>query len=275
MRTKKFFIGILILVIGISGCGSNITDLGDSSAAGNTPRAWFDAPLPRTVIFPTSPCQIVAHAASINGIALFELTINGAASSFPSPDTQNLLVTLSRACDLSQPGDYRLLLRAQDNAGNWSGFAETSLTIATEETANSTPTTTEPTASETASPTPITGRVSIERISTNQVYLGRAVCGPLEVTITARAIAPAGIKIVMLFYRFQTGNTSTEFTGFVMNSIGSDLYALSLNPNTLLGGSVPFNHPTLEYQVVAQQNGEGPKLSTPVMSDIAITTCLR
>ena len=81
----------------------------------NAPRAWFDSPLPNSVFVPPNPiCQIVAHGASPNGIASFELSVNGAVvATIPSPDTQASLVTLTRDCGLSDPGEYHLLLRAR------------------------------------------------------------------------------------------------------------------------------------------------------------------
>ncbi len=391
----KPFAALLILALGLlfSACNS-------ASSGSSVPRVWFDAPLPGTVFWPPNPCQIVAHGASPNGIALFELSINGAATNLPSPDTTSSLVTLSRDCGLSQPGEYLLQLRAQDNAGNWSGYAETSLIIGVSETPEPTPTsapaacvdklavifedplqkapmlpgqtftkswtvqntgtctwdegyrlifvggpsmfeggasmgtpldiplgslvslpvvpgqtvviplartapmtpgwyvgawnlvapngnmtlitdgaTTTPSmyvdiVVESGTPTPApVGSVSIESISTNLVYLGRASCGPLEVTITARATAPNGIKVVVLFYRFSTGNSSAEFQSVAMNPIGGDLYEYTLNPTSLLGGAIPFDQATLQYQVVIQQNDGDTSIRTPVIADIAVQAC--
>src|SRR5512146_794715 len=105
----KFFTGLLLLALSISGCNLSFANGASPSNGTSAPRAWFDAPLPNTVVLPPSPCQIVAHGASPNGIALFELSINGSVSaSIPSPDTKNSLVTLTRDCGLSQPGEYLL-----------------------------------------------------------------------------------------------------------------------------------------------------------------------
>ena len=242
-------------------------------------RAWFDAPLPNTIFFPPSPCQIVAHGGSPNGIALFELSINGIVSpSIPSPDTQSSLVTLSQDCGLTEPGDYLLKLRVQDNEGNWSGLAETRLIIA----GNETPTAPLPTTDSTVTPSPTstftptvepTGGVSIEQVSTNLVYLGRADCGPLDVTITARATAPNPIVVVALFYRFEPGSASSEFQSVAMNPLGGDLYQRTLNPTSLFGGSVPFDQATLQYQVVIQQEGGDTSLRTPLLFDIVVKAC--
>jgi len=279
MKNKLFLI-LLILTIEIAGCGPL-----SANGGSNTPRAWFDAPLPGTVVRPPNPCQIVAHGSSPNGIAAFELSINGAVkANIPSPDTQGSLVTLTQDCGLSEPGEYLLQLRAQDKNGNWSGFAETSLIIAAGETQNGTPpaptetvtptTTATPTLIPSPTPTlPPTGGVTIESISTDLVYLGNASCGTLDATITARATAPKGITVVVLFYRFETGNSSSGFESVAMNPIGGDLYQRTLNPTSLFGGTIPFDQATLQYQVVVQQKDGDTSIRTPVMADIAVQAC--
>jgi hypothetical protein len=127
MKNIQFFAFCLLIALLVSACGPAS---GNPAAEAASVRAWFDAPLPNTVWLPPSPCQIVAHGASPNGIAAFELSVNGAVSAnIPSPDTQNSLVTLTQDCGLSEPGNYLLQMRARDNAGEWSGYAETSLVI--------------------------------------------------------------------------------------------------------------------------------------------------
>jgi len=273
MKAMRNLAYSILAVFLITACGP-VARGADQNTSGV--RAWFDAPLPNTVFFPPSPCQIVAHGAAPDGIAMFELMVNGAAAvSIPSPDTQNSLVTLSQDCGVSEPGEYTLQLRAQDKSGNWSGYAETNLIIAGAETP---PPATEPPATEpplpTPSPTPAPASgVSIESVSTNLVYLGRGDCGPLSVAITARANAPKNIKVVVLFYRFQNGNSSSDFQSMAMNPLGGDQYMVTLNPTSLLGGSVPFDLGTLQYQVVVQQEDGDTSLRTAVMADIALKAC--
>lgn len=266
------------------------------------PQAWFDMPLPDTVFYPPNPCQIIAHGASPKGIALFEFFINGAiASDIPAPDSKQNLATLHTACPTLIPGENLIELRVKDNSGLWSETTQTTVflvqDISTTETpplrvtdtpvstftaiptltATLTPTlipTLTSTFTPTYTPTPqLIGSASVERISTNLVYLGRADCGTLEVTITARAIAPNGINVVVLFYRFQTGSSSNEFQSVAMNPMGGDLYERTLNPTSLLGGSVPFDQATLQYQIVVQQNDGDTSIRTPVLSDIAVQAC--
>jgi len=129
MNTKFYRIVFFLMALSLLSAACGPTSAGPAGTGGGV-RAWFDAPLPETVILPPNPCQIVAHGSSPNGIVTFELSVNGAVSaSIPSPDTKNSLVTLTQACGLSEPGKYLLQLRARDHAGAWSNYAETSLII--------------------------------------------------------------------------------------------------------------------------------------------------
>jgi len=281
--SKKMITSLLILATILSSCSLPISNNEDNSADTNTVRAWFDAPLPNSVFVPPNPvCQIVAHGASPNGIASFELSVNGAiVATLPSPDTQGSLVTLTRDCGLTEPGEYALQLRALDNTGAWSGFAETSLIIAAPEEATSLPATepppteppvTEPPVSTETPTTEPTGNVSIERVSTELVSVGSADCGPMDVTFVARATAPKGIKVVILFYRFEPGSPS-GFESASMNPIGGDMYQGNINPTALFGNSAPFAQATLQYQVVVQQNDGDTSIRTPLMTDIVAQAC--
>ena len=228
--SKKLLVGIFFLVLGVTSCTMPISDQAADESNPSAVRAWFDAPLPTSVFYPPNPiCQIVAHGASPNGIAYFELSINGAVvGKILSPDTKGSLVTLTRDCGITEPGEYALQLRTQDNSGDWSGFAETSLIFAPAEEATlppvmelpvtEAPATEHPVSTETATSEP-TGNVSLERVSTNLVSAGNADCGPMDVTIAARATAPKGIKVVVLFYRFEPGSSS-GFESASMNPIG-------------------------------------------------------
>lgn len=263
--------------------------------AASAPQAWFDMPLPDTVFYPPNPCHLIAHGASPNGIAAFEISVNGAAASNEAPsDSKATLATLDTNCPTLAPGKNILEVRAQDNAGGWSDSAQTIVFLAQGDSLTATPpplstetpaaaytaiptltATLPPASTPTETPTPQpTGGVTVERVSTNLVYLGESSCGTNEVTILARATAPNGIKVVVLFYRFATGNSSSEFQSLGMKSIGGDLYEATLNPTSLLGG-VPFEQATLQYQVVVQQNDGDTSIRTPVLADIVVQACGR
>jgi Ig-like domain-containing protein/SdrD B-like protein len=136
MKKIHVFTFCLLIALLVSACGPASGNPAEEAAS---VRAWFDAPLPNSTFLPPNPCQIVGHGASPNGIAAFELSINGAVSAnIPSPDKQGSLVTLTQDCGLSEPGNYLLQMRVQDNAGEWSGYAETSLIILNGETSTCT-----------------------------------------------------------------------------------------------------------------------------------------
>ena len=262
----------------------------------STPQAWFDMPLPDTVFYPPNPCHLIAHGASPNGISAFEISINGAvAYNESSSDSKATLATLNTSCPTLVPGKNIIEVRAQDNAGGWSDSAQTTVFLAQTDSVTVTPpprTTDTPVSTLTAIPTltatlvptstptltpapPPASGVTVERVSTNLVYLGGSSCGINEVIILARVVAPNGINVVVLFYRFATGDSSSGFESIGMKSIGGDLYEVTLNPTSLLGGSVPFEVATLQYQIVIQQNNGDTSIRTPVLADISVQACGR
>lgn len=250
-------------------------------------RAWFDAPRPGTVFYPPNPfCQIVAHGASPAGISEFELSINGettmvtAARSggnrVASPTRslggdESTLKTLTRDCGVTDSGEYRLRVRAHDNAGVWSNYAETHFIIAGIPTPTPTPAgvpAQPPTPTFTPAPA-LTGGASIEAISDDVIYAGDDDCGPTQVTIVARATSPEPIKVVVLFFRYEPGSPR-GFDSMSMTPLGNDLYQAVLNPTAALGGP---SEATLQYQVVVQQQDGETNIRTPVLADIAVLPC--
>lgn len=279
-----------ILVITVSLLLASCNLPGSQSAL--QPQAWFDMPLPETIFYPPNPCQVIAHGASPNGIATFEVYVNGAfAYSEPVSDSKQTLATLDAICPRLISGKNIIEVRAQDSSGAWSEFTQTTVILAEERLPNEAPTplptetpatvrtaiptlTAIPTQTPTLTPSPApSSGVTVERVSTNLVYLGGSTCGANEVTILARASAPNGIKVVVLFYRFQTASSSTEFQSVGMKSIGDDLYEATLNPTSLLGGSVPFDQAVLQYQIVIQQADGDTSIRTSLLADITVQAC--
>jgi len=290
---------LILIIICIVPTACNMPQSGQSAG---TPQAWFDMPINNSS-YPLASVQLVFHASDPGGISQAELRVDGQpAGSFNSPDTKASLVTFNQNWTPLAPGKYTLQARARNNKQVWSEFTQTIIVIQGQRsspqvdptltpvitpiiTRTSIPTLTQtltPIPTQTFTPIPTStltptalprGGVSIERVSTNLVYLGNADCGPLDVTIAARATASNGIKVMVLFYRFQTDSSSSEFQSIGMNPLGSDLYERTLNPTSLLGGSVPFDEATLQYQVVVQQNNGDVSIRTPVMSDITVKAC--
>jgi hypothetical protein len=245
------------------------------------PQAWFDEPLPDTVVRPANPCKIVAHGASQNGIASFEFSTNGSVTdSMPNSDSQETLVTLNLDCQGLQPGENLLAFRVQDKSGAWSDYANTTVILGDANTNVGLPTRIPPTATplSRATPTPVStplppDTVSIERVSTYQVYIGDSNCGPNQVTITALVSTANPIDAVVLFYRVSTGNASSNVQATSMKSIGNGLYQATINPSSALGGAGPFDQATLPYQVIVQQSDGNNSLRSPARTDIMVKKC--
>lgn len=272
MNTKKHFLIVLLILAALWGCSPSSGDT--NSLGADSLNVWFDAPEPGTVYYPPNPCSIVAHGASPNGIAVFELLINGQAVSVPSPDTDASLVTLTRDCVANEPGTYALQLRAQDNNGNWSGYAETYFIIPGEDGEAAPPPFVDPVVTVTPEPirTPapsIANELAITEVSTWVVYVGESSCGPMETVVTARATASKGIAAVVLFYQFN----DSEFQSVGMQAIGNDLYRGTISMSSLFGNSIPFDSAIIGYQVVVQQSDGDTSLRTPVYPDIEAKAC--
>jgi hypothetical protein len=234
------------------------------------PRVWFDSPLPGTGLTDSGACEIVAHAASPLGVSAVELWINdNQDGSMHAARESGSMTTYTRDCEDMPPGEYALRLRARDAAGNWSPYAETSMSIL--EGARATPV---PPLAAISTPTqmpfaPRGGSVSIESISSGTVYSGAESCGPLDVTITARAAAPVGIAVVVLFYRAEPGGAG-GYRNIVMAPIGGEQYRATISTESVLDGPAEAS---LQYQVVVQLADGDTSLRTPLMSDIAVQPC--
>jgi hypothetical protein len=271
----------MILLLGA--CGP----VAGANQAPSDVRAWFDAPRPGTVLYPPNPfCQIVAHGASPAGIAEFELSVNGEASVITAARSggshvaslkrdqagaEGTLATLTRDCGVADPGLYRLMIRAHDNAGAWSNYAETHFIIAGVATPTSSPVpgrAQPPTPTFTPAPA-LTGAASIEAISDDVIYSGKDSCGATQVTIVARATSPEPIRAVVLFFRYEPGSPR-GFDSMSMSPLGNDLFQAVLNPTAVLGGPAEA---TLQYQVVVQQQDGDTNIRTPVIADIAVLPC--
>jgi hypothetical protein len=61
----------------------------------------------------------------------------------------------------------------------------------------------------------------------------------------------------------------------LMMAFGGDLYEATLNPTSLLGGTIPFEQATLQYKIVIQQNDGDTSLRTQVIADIVVQACGR
>ncbi len=352
---------ILMTCLILTACAPANVGLSRPQLAG--PQTWFDAPLPNSVCYPPSPCQIVAHGSDPGGISQFELSVNGSvAATIPSPSTSQSLVTLNYAWTPPKAGSYTLSLRARNNQGNWSGKAST-IVVVNPPTAQATtsggevkgvvyadtngngniegnegplggvtvelsdcgapltqvtatdgkfdftnlpagtchvqvskpgwvysgsfpllsypmPASSDPNLPTAfsmymapATPTPSGATVQVVGASASQIYWGN--CQPNVVTFQVHAVDPAGIKVVVLFFRVvdSQGHT-TEFASKSMNSMGGDLYTMTINPSGQFGSELSgFSGGSLQYQAVIQENGGDTSHRTSLLSGVTLVMC--
>jgi hypothetical protein len=113
-KTSLVFL-LLILLILAAGCGPDQTLTGGAGL-----QAWIDAPLDESVL-PLDPYEIVAHASDPQAIINLEIQVNGTQlASLPNSDPGELLALFKQVWMPPAPGEYRILVRAQNSAGEWS-----------------------------------------------------------------------------------------------------------------------------------------------------------
>ncbi len=123
------------------------------------PQSWIDAPLDGSAI-PLAPVEVLSHSSDPLNVVQVELSVNGVVvRTDPNLDPSQRLVTMKQPWVPNAPGNYRLLVRAQNSASVWGDYAEASVSIQpTGKTATPTPTATStatPTATSTSPRLPI------------------------------------------------------------------------------------------------------------------------
>ncbi len=275
MNYRKVF--LLFVCLSLAACNM-------PQAESKLPQAWIDAPLDRDVL-PLAPYEIVFHASAPGAPAAVELSING--QLVPSPASQPdgadaSLAVVRYPWDPQAPGRYTLSTRARDAKGNWSEvhthvvtIGETMITPTSTETSTPTPATTvSPTATPTATSTPtsnVSAGFSNKSISSNVVSRGH--CGTSQVTLQIDAQHPAGIKVVVIFFRledFQSGKLSPWNDGVAMN-ISQGHYTRTLSGD-LFGKLADFQQARIHYQFILQPLS-GEYVRSEVYSDLSLTAC--
>jgi hypothetical protein len=119
---KRLMYSILIVLMALmTACGPNSPSSG--------PQSWFDAPLANSIL-PMDAVQVTSHAADPGGLSQMELSVNGAVvDTSPSSNTSDNLVTFNQTWTPAGPGNYILQVRAQNNNGDWGGYASEQVTV--------------------------------------------------------------------------------------------------------------------------------------------------
>ena len=134
-----------------------------------------------------------------------------------------------------------------------------------------------PTKTPTKTPTPtgIPSGLGVPELSARQLYYRGTSCDPSRITIRVAAAHPTGIKVVVLFHRLHeitTGKDSGWSDGLSMNTMGGDIYNLSVSADTLVGNTGFTAEIRASYQFVIQaQNGELTR--SAVYSDLSLLPC--
>ncbi|PWH16623.1 MAG: hypothetical protein DDG60_03845 [Anaerolineae bacterium] len=141
----------------------------------SSPQAWIDAPLNGATLA-MGAVEIVSHAASPNGIAQVELSVNGVVVRTDTNPNVNETLSLARQTWLPfAGGTYQVSVRAQNTQGAWSAPASITITILEQPTSTPPPTAL-PTREPTWTPTPagpltiVLVRNSFCRTGPGQVY---------------------------------------------------------------------------------------------------------
>ena len=120
-----FVPGLLALGALLSGCAPIATP-----PAGG-PQAWIDAPLPSSQL-PLAPYEVVSHANSTDGIASFELSVNGqvySSDTVPAPEYGQTLAYIKQPWNPPAPGTYLLSVRAADMQGSYGQTIDVEVTV--------------------------------------------------------------------------------------------------------------------------------------------------
>ena len=93
------------------------------------PRTWIDAPLPNSNL-PLASVEIISHSSDPLQIVQVELSVNGAVVRTDlNPDSQRTLATMRQPWMPPGPGNYTLMVRAQNSTGVWGDYATTVVTV--------------------------------------------------------------------------------------------------------------------------------------------------
>jgi len=299
MITNKLLLLILSGVILLSSCNLPV---GQASGFYG-PQAWIDTPLDQSAL-PLAPVLIVAHGYDPSGVALFELSVNGAVANTAAPTVANgNLYQISESWNPPASGNYTLTIRAQGTAGAWGAPASVSITVgltlptpietstlpitpSPEPTitaglpASATPTAPQvaamrPTAPPlpTNTPKPTSDAVTFSHSVTNKVLKVGGCGGPTSTTINVKITNPGRVQTVMFYpvFHAQNGNVSVvDPTALDANGTGKFKKDIAIidSPRTenLTLGSYSYHFVALD--------GNGKEVGrSNDFSDLSITHC--
>ena len=296
MKRAAFIFGVLFLVLTVLACdfaGINV-DLGgnDNGSADEPPssqpqaapvEAGIDGP-PDLSVLQMGPVDIAYHASSLEGVAVVELSIDGAVvSSVASPDASTKVVALRYTWNPPAPGSYILQVRAQSKNGAWSNLVTSALTIqgaqpqqpVPQQQAPQLPQAPQPT--KTPEPTATPDKVTIYDVKhdLDRFYYGDGSCGSREITISAKVARPEEVFSVVLFNRFfdnEGGSTSKWDAGHAMSKKSDGTYSITIASSKITNYNL-YRYAVMNYQMVATDKNRNNIARTEVFKDIQLNRC--
>ncbi|MBI5303977.1 MAG: hypothetical protein HY868_17715 [Chloroflexi bacterium] len=125
MKRLTIFLVLTMLAATAAGCNPSSSPAITSEG----PRVWLDAPLNDSA-FPLAPLEVISHSSDPLQVTQVELNVNGnILRTDPNPDQAKTLVTMRQKWSPPAPGNYTLMVRAQNSASVWSDYALTVVTI--------------------------------------------------------------------------------------------------------------------------------------------------
>lgn len=137
MKTNRTILWLISLSALLSACTSQSV----SNTAGVLgPQSWIDAPLDGTSFPPSPIIEITSHSTDPLHIVQVELSVNGqVVQSSPSANSAQTLALTTHLWSPPGPGNYILLVRAQNSASVWGDSAKSVVTIGDAPQATPTP----------------------------------------------------------------------------------------------------------------------------------------
>ena len=124
-------VGFAAILFTVALCiGFVFQDVQDSVAAAAGTRSWIDAPLNGSNL-PLAAVEVVSHSTNPSGISRVELSVDGeVVGTADNSDTSQSLLVARMEWKPSAPGNYTIMVRAQDTSGSWGSYAKSVVTIA-------------------------------------------------------------------------------------------------------------------------------------------------
>ncbi len=267
VRKKRLLILVLICIFGAA-CNP-----GPTATPPPNLQTWIDKPLDGSTI-PLAPYQLLFHAASPNGVAEFEVSINGVVLDTVAPtmtgsggEEYGTLFLGKHNWIPSAPGTYLIAVRAKSSGGPYGSPAMAQVTISSEVEE-------EEVALVAATPTEELVLLSLPEYSVKNLYHGRNGCGTKELTIRIMASNPE-IHSIVLFYRLSDveSEAKTGWTSLAMNPASAGYFAATLQSESDFPDYKDYKQANIQVQFVALDS-EGEEVTrTDVLSDVLFEVC--